>query len=327
MLLDILHDTHYHYRAPVQVAQHQVHLSPRNTDGQTVLSHQLDVSPAPTLWKSGEDAFGNARGFFALDQPHDELRVQVRSRVRTHSAALAPGVDASLPWERVRERFIYKSGRADDPASDFLFASPLSPVRALFADYARASFTPERPLLEAALDLTRRMHADFVYDGEASTVNTSALEAFAARRGVCQDFTHVWVACARSLGLPARYVSGYLLTHPPAGQPRLIGADASHAWAELYLPALADADATGQTAGDVAGQWFGFCPTNGRTAGEDFVLTAWGRDFADVSPIRGVIQGGGAHDLEVAVTVMPVDEAAAPAVPLPMSARVAMPKA
>ena len=314
MLLDILHDTHYHYRAPVQVAQHHVHLCPRNTDNQTVLAHQLDVSPAPTLWHTSEDAFGNARSFFALDQAHEDLRVQVRSRVRTHTAALAPGVDAATPWDRVRERFIYKSGRADDPASDFLFASPLSPVRALFADYARASFTPERPLLEAALDLTHRLHADFVYDGESSTVNTLALEAFAARRGVCQDFTHVWVACARSLGLPARYVSGYLLTHPPAGQPRLIGADASHAWAEVYLPAWPDAGAPNDAA---QGQWFGFCPTNGRTAGEDFVLTAWGRDFADVSPIRGVIQGGGAHELDVAVTVMPVDEGAPPLAPMP----------
>lgn len=265
----------------------------------------------PSLWHAGEDAFGNARSFFALDQAHEDLRVQVRSRVRTHAAALAPGLDAATPWERVRERFIYKSGRADDPASDFLFASPLSPLRAEFADYASTSFTPERPLLEAALDLTRRLHADFTYDGESSTANTSALEAFAARRGVCQDFTHVWVACARSLGLPARYVSGYLLTHPPAGQPRLIGADASHAWAEVYLPAWPDASRSTE------GQWFGFCPTNGRTAGEDFVLTAWGRDFADVSPIRGVIQGGGAHDLKVAVTVMPVDEAAPLLAPLP----------
>ena len=315
MLLDIVHDTHYRYVAPVQVAQHHLHLSPRHTAGQTVLSHQLAVSPTPTLWHQGEDAFGNVRGLFTLDQPHEELRVLVRSRVHTHAPALVPGLDLSTPWERVRERFIYKSGRADDPASDFLFASPLSPVQAQFADYALASFMPERPLLDAALDLTHRMHADFVYDGDSSTVSTSALEAFAARRGVCQDFTHVWVACARSLGLPARYVSGYLLTHPPAGQPRLIGADASHAWAEIYLPTLGE-DAAPMGVGSAnsappAGQWFGFCPTNGRTAGEDFVLTAWGRDFADVSPIRGVIQGGGAHDLDVAVTVMPVDEVAA----------------
>ncbi|ARU05766.1 transglutaminase [Comamonas serinivorans] len=301
MLLDVLHDTHYRYQAPVQVAQHQLHLSPRATDQQAVESHHLQVWPVPGDWHLDIDPFGNERRFFTLTEPHDALTLSARSRVRTRPFEARADLDLQLPWEQVRERFVYRGGRADDPASVYLFPSPLVPRGADFEDYARQSFGAGRPLIEAAQALNLRLHEDFVYDGSSTGVETTAAQALAKRRGVCQDFAHVMVACLRSLGLPARYVSGYLLTHPPPGQPRLIGADASHAWVEVYLPSPDPAQATGQ--------WFGHCPTNARTPGEDYVYMACGRDFTDVSPVRGVIQGGQHHELDVAVTVMPLDEA------------------
>jgi transglutaminase-like putative cysteine protease len=306
VLLDVQHDTCYRYAAPVQISQHQLHLTPRATTHQAVLAHEVRVFPPPGDWHADVDPFGNARRFFALTEPHEELTLHARSRVRTRPFRPLPALDLRLAWEAVRERFVYRSGQMEDPASDFLFPSPLVPRGAVFADYARASFARGRPLLDAARELSERLHADFVDDGESTGVDTTATQAMARRRGVCQDFTHVMVACLRSLGLPARYVSGYLLTHPPAGQPRLIGADASHAWAEVYLPLPGTPDADDDTA--PLGQWFGFCPTNARTPGEDFVYMACGRDFTDVSPVRGVIQGGGQHELDVGVTVTPLDD-------------------
>ena len=300
MLLEVLHDTHYTYASPVQVSQHQLHLSLRSTPWQQVLSQQLQLSlPAPL--RASRDPFGNERHFFDLEHAHDRLSICSRSIVHTHQPQPAPHLDLQLPWEQVREHFVYRAGQTDDAASDFLYASPLVPCTPDLAAYARTCFPPQRPLLEACMELCLRIHEDFAYAPESTSVETSAAQALAARRGVCQDFTHVMVACCRSLGLPARYVSGYLLTQPPPGQPRLIGADASHAWAEVYVPAPDTAP------GLSPGQWMGFCPTNARTPGEDFVVLGWGRDFTDVSPVRGVVQGGGQHQLKVQVTVRPVD--------------------
>jgi transglutaminase-like putative cysteine protease len=176
-----------------------------------------------------------------------------------------------------------------------------------FLAYARPSFTSGRPLLEAAHDLMERIHSDFVYEPEATDVSTPALEALEMRRGVCQDFAHVMLACLRSLGLPARYVSGYLLTEPAPGRPRLVGSDASHAWVSIYLPGM-----------DGSGEWSDLDPTNSRAPGEDYVVLAIGRDYSDVSPIRGVIHGGARHELHVAVTVTPVEtDAASPTISAP----------
>jgi transglutaminase-like putative cysteine protease len=187
-----------------------------------------------------------------------------------------------------------------DPAAEFAFASPYVPRDDAFADYARSSFAPGRPLLDAARALMHRIHADFEYETTATDVNTPALDALALRKGVCQDLAHVMLGCLRSLGLPARYVSGYLLTEPAPGQPRLVGTDASHAWVGLYLP-------TPQG----RGSWVDLDPTNERLAGEDYVTLAIGRDYSDVSPMRGVIHGGANHSMRVAVTVAPAEQAAA----------------
>jgi transglutaminase-like putative cysteine protease len=196
----------------------------------------------------------------------------------------------------------YASDKAYMAASEFVFASPHIQPHADFAAYAMPSFTKGADLALAAQDLMQRMHRDFTYASQSTEINTPALQALHQRRGVCQDFAHIFIACLRSLGLPARYVSGYLLTQPPPGKPRLIGSDASHAWASVHL-----LDAHGEPMG-----WLDLDPTNNRsglgTPGEDYVTLAWGRDYADISPMRGVIQGGNSHQLKVAVTVMPTSE-------------------
>ena len=292
MLLHVIHETVFDYVPPVKTAQHMAHLKPRHDAQQQVLSHRLTVSPAPALQTETTDVYGNTRAFFSLAGAHDELRVVADSVVATRAG---PPPQRSLPWESVCERMRYHRQAAWDPASEFVFASPYVPRHEDFLAYARPSFAAGRPLWEAASDLMSRIHADFEYEAEATDVSTPALEALALRKGVCQDFAHVMLGCLRSLGLAARYVSGYLLTEPPPGQPRLVGSDASHAWVSVYLP-----DAQGGR-----GRWADLDPTNNRAPGEDYVRLAIGRDYSDVSPMRGVIHGGANHTLKVAVTVTP----------------------
>lgn len=297
MRLHVIHETRYDYVPPVETAQHQAHLTPLNTASQRLVSHQLRITPEPAQRSESPDLYGNARTFFALESTHDALVVTAESVVDTAAPQLAPGVARELPWESVRERFRYRKGASFDAASDFGFPSPYVPRHDDFAAYARPSFAPGRPTFDVALDLTERMHRDFVYAPEATEINTPAIEALAQRQGVCQDFAHILIGCFRTMGLPARYVSGYLLTQPPPGKPRLIGADASHAWVQVYLPGH-----------DGPGDWADFDPTNGRQAGEDYVTLAIGRDYADVSPMRGVLHGGARHTLHVEVTVQPAGE-------------------
>ncbi|MFT4268511.1 MAG: transglutaminase family protein [Xenophilus sp.] len=306
MRLHILHETRYDYAPPVETAQHMAHLRPLERPSQQVLSHALRIQPAPAQCSESVDVYGNTRTFFALESTHEQLVVAAESRVETAAPQLSPQAAPRAPWEAVRERFRYRKGLYDDPASEFVFPSRHVPLHDDFASYARQSFTPGRPLFEAAMDLTLRMHRDFAYDSGSTEIGTPAVEALAQRRGVCQDFAHIMIGCCRALGLPARYVSGYLLTQPPPGQPRLLGADASHAWVELYVPPAIGEPGSG-------GDWAGFDPTNGRQPGEDCVLLAVGRDFADVSPMRGVLHGGARHVLHVGVTVRPDDEDAASA--------------
>jgi transglutaminase-like putative cysteine protease len=297
MLLRVVHETAYDYVPSVRTAQHMAHLKPVANAQQKLLSHRLTVSPQPAQSNEAVDVYGNTRAFFSLGASHDRLRVVSESLVST-SPVHEP--EASLPWEQVRERMRYHRASRYDPASEFAFASPYVPRDAQFVAYALASFPAGRPLYAAACDLMHRIHADFKYETTATDVNTPALEALALRKGVCQDLAHVMLGCLRSLGLPGRYVSGYLLTEPPAGQPRLVGTDASHAWVSLYLP--------GEEVED--GAWVDLDPTNDRTPGEDYVTLAVGRDYSDVSPMRGVIHGGTNHRLRVAVTVTPIDEKA-----------------
>ena len=311
MRLRITHDTRYRYEPPVLTAVHMTHLTPPPTRCQDRLDARLQVHPQPASITESLDIYRNVRTFFEIASPHDELLVRASSLVETH----APDpVGSTLAWDAVRDSFVYHVGAEWHPAAEFIYPSHYVHPGEVFADYARPSFPPGRPLIDAARELMQRVHQDFTYASRSTEINTPAAEALAQRRGVCQDFSHVMLACLRSLGLPARYVSGYLLTQPPPGQPRLVGSDASHAWVAVFLP-------------DVAAQhgghgWYDLDPTNDRhgggAPGEDFVRLAVGRDYADISPMRGVIHGGAGHELDVGVTVEPCDAASlAEAPPLP----------
>ena len=301
MLLHVVHETSYRYRPAVDTAQHVVYLKPADSGAQQVLGYQLQIEPPPALLREQRDVYGNTRASFSFQSAHDQLTVVADSIVSTTPDPLARDVAAApqlvAPWEQVRERFRYRVGAAYDSASEFLFASPYVPQGDAFTEFAQLSFTPGRPLLHAAEGLMTQIHTRMTYESESTEVNTPALDALKQGKGVCQDFAHIMVACCRALGLSARYVSGYMLTTPPPGQPRLIGSDASHAWASVYFPGE----------GAQRGRWLDFDPTNNRAPGEDYVTLATGRDFLDVSPMRGVIRGGSRHTLRVAVTVKPAD--------------------
>jgi transglutaminase-like putative cysteine protease len=296
MLLNVTHETVYDYAPAVKTAQHMAHLRPSSTDFQRLLRHSLSVFPRPTRQVESTDIYGNTRTFFSLQSVHEQLRVVSDSLLDTSPRAQPV---STIAWEAARERLRYHRMASWDPASEFVFDSSYVPRDEAFIVYAQPSFTPGRPLLEAVRELMSRVHRDFEYHSQATDAGTPALQSLALRKGVCQDFAHVVIGCLRSLGLPARYVSGYLLTEPAPGQPRLLGSDASHAWASVYLPA----DEPGGP-----GQWTDLDPTNDRAPGEDYVQVAVGRDYADVSPVRGVIHGGSHHTLHVAVTVAPVED-------------------
>jgi transglutaminase-like putative cysteine protease len=292
MLLRVIHENEYVYTPPVRTAQHMARLRPLHGERQQLLRHELRIDPQPEQLRERSDVWGNGSAYFSVQDSHERLRVVADSLVET--SAPIP-VESDVAWEDVRERMRYHRGAHYDPAAEFAFASTYVPRDETFADYAQASFMQGRPILDAARELMHRIHEDFEYETTVTDVGTPALTAFGLRKGVCQDFAHVMLGCLRSLGLPARYVSGYLLTEPPPGEARLVGADASHAWVEVYVPR-----------DDPTGGWTGFDPTNDRAPGEDYVHLAIGRDYADVSPMRGVIQGGANHKLSVAVTVAPV---------------------
>ncbi|HEY0200349.1 MAG TPA: transglutaminase family protein [Burkholderiaceae bacterium] len=292
MQLHVVHETRYEYTPPVETAQHMAHLKPLQLATQALQSYSLSISPAPAQQTETLDVYGNTRTFFSLQSAHDTLTVIAESVLDTQDP---PTPQPGMPWDLVRERFRYHAAGAWDSAAEFVFPSPYVPRHDDFLAYARPSFAPGVPLLLAARDLMQRIHTEFTYASQSTEVNTPAREALAQRRGVCQDFAHIMIACLRAQGLPARYVSGYLLTNPPPGQPRLVGSDASHAWVSVYLP-----HENGQ------GMWYDLDPTNNRAPGEDYVTLATGRDYSDVSPMRGVIHGGANHILHVAVTVEPL---------------------
>ena len=302
MLLHVRHETLYHYTPVVVNAQHAVHLRPVDSPSQAVLQHALHISPRPMQQREGLDVYGNSKLFFSLQVSHDELQVIADSMVQTYARSVSTN---PLAWEHVRDAFRYRAGASYNSAWEFAFASPFVPRHEAFAEFAKPCFVPGKPLLQAAHDLMSRIHSAMTYDGESTDVDTPAVVALQQGKGVCQDFAHIMVACCRAMGLPARYVSGYMLTQPPPGQPRLIGCDASHAWASVYCPEADGASTVG------AGQWFDFDPTNNRAPGEDYVTLATGRDFLDVSPLRGVLRGGAQHTLDVAVTVTPIASATA----------------
>ncbi|WPB58202.1 transglutaminase family protein [Xylophilus sp. GOD-11R] len=297
MKLRILHETVYAYAPAVDTAQHIVHLKPRDTATQSLLDHGLDITPPVAARSERIDAWGNTRCFFSLQTAHEELRVIAASVVETLEPPPMP-LDGGAAWEAVRERFRFRAGSVWDRAAEFVFASEYVPRHEDFNAYARPVFTSGLPVLFAAEALMRRIHSDFRYESDSTDVGTPAVEALAQRRGVCQDFAHIMIGCLRAMGVPARYVSGYLLTVPPPGMPRLVGSDASHAWVSVYAPPAGEPNGPGS--------WHDFDPTNNRMPGEDYVTIAFGRDFGDVSPMRGLLHGGGEHTLDVAVTVEPL---------------------
>lgn len=286
--LSVTHATTYRYASPVETAQHLATIRPLERPWQRVLSHRLRIDPAPSYETSHADAFGNEVCYFSFDAPHDSLQLTSETTV-----VLAPrwiGLDpfASRAWEDVAAELRYRAGGAYRPESEFVFASPNIALAPELRAYALPSFAPGTPLVAGAIDLMHRIHAEFAYKPQTTAFDTPAVRAFRLRQGVCQDFAQVMIGCLRSLGLAARYVSGYLRTHPTAGAPRLIGADASHAWLSVFCPD------TG---------WVDLDPTNDVLADLDHVTLAVGRDYSDVSLLRGVILGGGAHTVDVAVSV------------------------
>ena len=290
MTYNIVHRTLYEYAAPVTASQHVARLAPRATAAQARESFSLKIFPQPTLRKEREDYFGNQLCLFSIQEVHKKLEIITHGRV-TVRPGKSPDPETSPAWEEVAALF-------RDPVSpevvgpyEFVFDSPQ--VRASFelADYARQSFARDTPLLAGVADLNRRIFKDFKYDPKATTVATPLEEVLSKRRGVCQDFAHLGIAFLRSLGLPARYVSGYLRTRPPEGKPRLVGADASHAWFSVFCPGV---------------RWVDFDPTNNVQPGGEHITVAYGRDFGDVSPVAGILTGGGQHEVKVSVDVAEV---------------------
>ena len=290
VLYRVLHETRYDYESAVELAHHLAQLRPLSLPGlQQCEAYQCDIEPRPEHLARDLDAYGNERLFFAHYAPHDTLTVRALSRVRVRAPA-QPDWAASPAWEQVRGLLRYRAGRPNVAAAEFSFGSEFSPVFDQAAAFAAQSFTRGRALLDAAHDLMRRIHAEFTYDPDSTEVHTRAPQALELRHGVCQDYAHVMLSALRSLGLAARYMSGYLRSRPRPGEQALVGADASHAWVSVWCP---------------SNGWVEFDPTNDRRPEADYVRVAVGRDFADVSPLRGVIRGGGRHALQVAVNVSP----------------------
>jgi transglutaminase-like putative cysteine protease len=283
----ITHKTAYRYSAPASLSQNELYLHPRDTGSQRVLQSRVDIDPAPQYRHTRTDYFGNLIQVFMVQQPHEELVMTAESLVETDPAA-TPAPMATPAWETVAQQLARHDRQDDLAAFQFVFASPLVSVSDRVKAYARRAFPPGKPLLAGAVDLNRRIFAEFTYDKSATTVETPVEQVLADRKGVCQDFAHLAISCLRSLGLAARYVSGYLETHPPPGKPKLVGADASHAWLSLYIP---DAG------------WVDLDPTNNLVIGEQHITVAWGRDYGDVTPVKGVVMGGGMHSLTVMVDV------------------------
>ncbi|MEO6363453.1 MAG: transglutaminase family protein [Caldimonas sp.] len=283
------HETRYAYRVPVSQSWQLAHLTPRALPWQRVVAHELEIEPRPDERHEGRDAFGNGVTRFSVHAPHPLLRVAMRCEVEVGDRPEPEG-GPDMTWETVRDAV------RDQPAQDGLVAvrmaepSGLVPWSDAALAWSSGGFAPGRGWLDAVCDLMHRIHDEFEFEPGATTVTTSVDEVLAQRSGVCQDFAHLMIACLRGHGLPARYVSGYLLTEPPPGQRRLLGVDASHAWVAAYSPQHG---------------WVEFDPTNDTRADRRHITLAWGADFADVVPLRGVILGGRGQTMEVAVSVIP----------------------
>jgi transglutaminase-like putative cysteine protease len=292
MIYRLTHVTTYSYAEPVSLSQHVVRLQPRALPGQAVLEHALTFDPPPRHAGEYLDYFGNRTAFAAIQASHSQLVIKSESTVRRIRSPMPDRLETPS-WEQVRQFSRGEQLGSALEASEFLHDSPMIEADDAFGAYALKSFSKGRPILDAVLDLTERIQAEFAFDPGATSIATPVTEVLRTRRGVCQDFAQLQIACLRSLGLPARYVSGYIETLPPPGQEKLVGADASHAWVSFYCHGIG---------------WIDVDPTNNLLVGGQHVTLGWGRDYADVSPVRGVILGSGQHELAVSVDLRPVEE-------------------
>jgi len=288
MMYWVRHITAYAYDQPVDLAAHLLHLKPRALPGQRVVHARIRCQPAPDHATETHDHFGNAATRIFIAAPHQHFEVTAEALVAVDFAP-PPPPEATLPWDVVADQ----ARRGCDEATEYLHASAHAPALAEAAEFARPCFPPGRPVLAALLDLNERIATEFRFQAGVTSISTPVEEVLRLRRGVCQDFTHLMIAALRGLGLPARYMSGYIRTRPLPGQERRRGADQSHAWVGAWL---------GERDG-----WVGLDPTNGIVVRDEHVVIAWGRDFADISPLRGVILGGGAHQLSVSVDLEPAE--------------------
>jgi transglutaminase-like putative cysteine protease len=287
----VRHETKYAYAQPVDLGRHMLHLLPRPLPGQRVVSASLVADPVPTTLAEGVDHFGNRVTWMALDRPHAAFRLALEAVVEVEFAA-PPDAAATPGWEAVAAAAL-AGGPAGWEAAEFAFGSALAPADEGAGAYAARSFAPGRPVLAGLLELTGRIRREFTFKPGVTTISTPVSRVLAQRAGVCQDFTHLMIAGLRALGLPARYVSGYLRTRPPPGQAPRQGADQSHAWVGCWLgPGLG---------------WVDLDPTNDLVVRDEHVVLGWGRDYGDISPVRGIILGGGSHSVTVGVDLAPVE--------------------
>ncbi len=292
MKFRITHSTRYEYEESIPLSHNVVRLRPRDFSMQTCLRHELLVIPAPAVKTVGLDYFGNHIAWFSLQESHTVLRIAAESEVQVDPAA-RPDLTRGPAWEQVLQILPAAPDAETLAARQFSFESPHVPLSSELAGYARVSFAPGAPFLRCVLDLTERIYHDFEFLPGSTGVGTPVVDVFRSRQGVCQDFAHLQISCLRSMGFAARYVSGYVATYPPPGQSRLTGADASHAWVSVYSPEFG---------------WMDFDPTNGLIPSDAHITVAWGRDYDDVGPAKGILIGGQRHWMDVAVDVVPIEE-------------------
>jgi transglutaminase-like putative cysteine protease len=287
MKYKISHKTRYQYSSDASLSHNEIFLTPRNTPAQTCMESSITLTPSPAAISRRQDYFGNHVTTTTIQVPHDLFEISAVSQISLTPLSMA-APDQTPAWEDVR-RTVWQHTSPDDlDAFQFVFASPMIPKDDRYGQWAKEVFAPGTPILQGALGLTQKIFTEFTYDPQATTTTTAVDTAFDLKRGVCQDFAHIEIACLRSLGLAARYVSGYLHTQPPPGKPKLIGSDASHAWVAIYIPG------TG---------WVDMDPTNNVIPSDQHLTLAWGRDYSDVTPVKGTVLGGGKHKLSVAVDV------------------------
>lgn len=284
----VIHKTKYSYDDTVAYCHNMAHMYPLTTTHQDCYRTHVTVNPKPVVSSFRRDYFGNQVFLFSVEDPHRFLEVVVESTVRTHQS-FDFDLTKSTPWESIYQMIHESSLDADLQAIEFIQPSPFVSAKQTYSDFAKLIFTDNKPVFVGALELTKYIFENFSYDPKATTINTPLEQVLLEKKGVCQDFSHLMIAALRSLKIPCRYVSGYLETFPPPGIQKLQGSDATHAWVSVYCPTLG---------------WFDFDPTNGKLITEEYIITAIGRDYSDVSPLKGILFGGGKHKLKVEVDVI-----------------------